>query len=81
LGDHIAGALVDAAIGFTVVESDEAGEVAFGANSDGSVGDQCGEPQLDPSYRSPSFSMPSDWSIHCQVSTLSALESLSSSTR
>jgi hypothetical protein len=43
-GDHFAGALLDAAICFTLAELNEAGEVAFEANSDGSVGDQCGEP-------------------------------------
>ena len=43
LGNHLAGALLDAAISFTVAELDGAGEVAFEANLDGSVGDQCRE--------------------------------------
>jgi hypothetical protein len=40
LGDYFTGALLNAAICFTVAELAEAGEVAFEANSDGSVGDQ-----------------------------------------
>jgi hypothetical protein len=44
LGDYIAGALLDAVVGFTVAELDEAGKVAFGAKLEGSVGDRYGEP-------------------------------------
>jgi hypothetical protein len=75
LGDYLTGALLEAVIGFTLVELEEAGEAALEANSDGSVGDQCGEPQLYPSYRNPNFSVSSGWSIHYQVSTLSPLGS------
>jgi hypothetical protein len=44
LGDYIAGALLDAVVGFTVAELEEAGEVAFEAKLEGSVGDRYGEP-------------------------------------
>jgi hypothetical protein len=47
LGDDIAGALLDAAACFTVAELEEAGEVAFEAKLEGSVGDRYGEPAYD----------------------------------
>ena len=44
MGDYVAGALLDAVVCFTVAELDEAGEVAFEAKLEGSVGDRYGEP-------------------------------------
>jgi hypothetical protein len=47
LSDYVAGALLDAVVGFTVAELEEAGEVAFGAKLEGSVGHRYGEPAYD----------------------------------
>ena len=43
-GDNLLCAPFDSVICFTMTELDEAGELAFEAESEGSVGDQSGEP-------------------------------------